>query len=166
MAAALLSVRQDSTKLCAATAVPAIVRQVSKASFALVAAPAIVWRDSTILLSMAIADDLHTLFEARRESFEVVDGQPTDANLHRIVEEIAKLLYPIQYDKEGGKHSLIGLIMDKADYSVRFVRPFPRPKRPAICNKYIVNSATGVIHSKSKAIHRACINDSDAYEEA
>ena len=115
---------------------------------------------------MAIANYLHTLFGALCEALEFVDGEPTDSDLHRIVEEIAKLLYPIQYDKEGGKHSLIGLIMDKADYSVRFVRPFPRPKRPAICNKYIVNSATGVIHSKSKAIHRACVNDSDAYEEA
>ena len=64
---------------------------------------------------MAIADDLHTLFEARSEAFEIVGGHPIDANLHRIVEELAKLLYPIQVDKEGGKHNFIGLIMDKAD---------------------------------------------------
>ena len=66
---------------------------------------------------MYIADDLHMLFKARREAFEVIDGQPTDANLHRIIEELAKFLYPIQFDKEGGKDNLIGLIMDKADYS-------------------------------------------------
>ena len=64
---------------------------------------------------MAIADELHTLFEARREAFKLVDGQPTNADLHCIVEEISKLLYPIQFDKEGWKHNLIGIIMDKAD---------------------------------------------------
>ena len=64
---------------------------------------------------MAIADDLNTLFEARCEAFEIVDGQPTDANLHCIAEELEKLLYPIHFDKEGGKHNLIGLIMENAD---------------------------------------------------
>ena len=38
--------------------------------------------------TMAIADNLHTLFEERREVFEIVDSQPTDANLHHIVEEL------------------------------------------------------------------------------
>ena len=69
---------------------------------------------------MDISNDLHTLFEARRDVFEIVDGQPTDADLHCIVEELAKLLYPIQFDKEGGKHKLIGLIMEKANYTKRF----------------------------------------------
>ena len=81
---------------------------------------------------MDIADDLHTLFEARCEAFEIVDGQPTDADLHRIIEDLEKLLYPIQFEKEGGKHNIIGLIMDKADYTERFGAPFPRPNRPAI----------------------------------
>ena len=66
---------------------------------------------------MVISDALHMLLEARRDAFEVVEGQPTDANLHRIVEELLKLLDPIQFFKEGGKHKLIGLIMDKADQS-------------------------------------------------
>ena len=48
---------------------------------------------------MAIANDLHTMFEARREAFEIVDGQPTDVDLHCILEEIVKLLYPIHFDK-------------------------------------------------------------------
>ena len=38
---------------------------------------------------MAIANDLHTLFEARREAFEIVDRKPTDSDLHHIVEELA-----------------------------------------------------------------------------
>ena len=66
---------------------------------------------------MVISDDLHMLLEARCEAFEVVEGQPTDANLHCIVEELLKLLDPIQFYKEGGKHKLIGLIMDKANQS-------------------------------------------------
>ena len=36
-----------------------------------------------------------------------------------------KLLYPIKFYKDGGKHNLIGLIMDKADYTERFGAPFP-----------------------------------------
>ena len=64
---------------------------------------------------MAIANDLHMRFEVRRESFEIIDGQPTDDNLHHISEELAKLLYPIQFDKEGGKNNLIILIMENSD---------------------------------------------------
>ena len=81
---------------------------------------------------MAISNDLHTLFEAQREAFEIVDGQPIYADLHRIVEELAKILYPIQFDKEEGKHNFIGLITDKDDYIDRFGVPFPRPNCPAI----------------------------------
>ena len=44
---------------------------------------------------MAIVDDLHKLFGAWRKAFETVDGQPTYADLHHIVEELTKLLYPI-----------------------------------------------------------------------
>ena len=75
---------------------------------------------------MDISDNFNTLFEARREVFEIVDGQPTDADLHRIIEDLEKLLYPIQFEKEGGKHNIIGLIMDKADYTNHFGAPFPR----------------------------------------
>ena len=115
---------------------------------------------------MATDNDLHTLFEARCEEFEIVDGQPTYADLHSIVEELPKLIYPIQFDKEGGIHNLIGLIMNKANYTNRFDAPFPRPKRPAIYDESIENGATGVIHANSKAIHRGRITDWDAFEAA
>ena len=64
---------------------------------------------------MDFSDDLYTMFEARREAFKIVDRQPTDSDLHHIVKELVKLLYPIQFDKEGRKHNLIGLIMDMVD---------------------------------------------------
>ena len=48
---------------------------------------------------MVIANDLHTMFKARREAFEVVDIQPTNADLHHIIEDLEKLLYPIPFDK-------------------------------------------------------------------
>ena len=108
---------------------------------------------------MAIADDLHTMFEARRQAFEIVDGQPTDADLHRSVEKLAKLLYPIQFYNEGGKQNLIGLIMEKYYYTDHLGAPFPRPNRPEIYDKSIANGATDVIRAKSEAIHRACITD-------
>ena len=112
---------------------------------------------------MDIANDLHTLFEARREAFEIVDGQPTDADLYHIVEELYKLLYTIQFNKEGGKHNLIGLIMDKADYTDRFGALFQCLNRLAIYNGLITDSATGVIFAKAKSIHRARITDWDTF---
>ena len=115
---------------------------------------------------MAVSNDLHTLFEARREVFEIVDGHPTDADLYRIIEVLAKLLYPIQFDKEGGKHNLIGLIMDKPDYTKRFGSPLPCPKRRSVHNKLIANGTTHVICAKSEAIHHACITNWDSFEAA
>ena len=44
---------------------------------------------------MAIADDLHTLFKAWYKAFEIVNGHPTYDDLHLIVEDLVKLLYPI-----------------------------------------------------------------------
>ena len=108
---------------------------------------------------MAISDDLHMIFEARHEAFEIVDGQPTDADLNCIVEELAKLLYPIQFDKGGRKYNLVGLIMDKANYTKRFSAPFPCPNQLAIYDELIAYGATGVICAKAESIHRACIAD-------
>ena len=47
---------------------------------------------------MAIVDDLHTLLEALREAFEIVDRKPKYPDPNFIVEELAKLLDPIQFD--------------------------------------------------------------------
>ena len=52
---------------------------------------------------MGIANDLQTLFKARREAFEIMDGQPTDADLHHNKKELAKSLYPIHFYKERRK---------------------------------------------------------------
>ena len=114
---------------------------------------------------MSISDDLHTLFKARREVLEILDGKPTYADLHFILEQLAKLLYHIQFDKEGGKHNLIGLIIDKSNYTKRFGAPFSGPNRPAIYDEFIADGATGVIRAKTaEAIHRARITEWDAFE--
>ena len=47
---------------------------------------------------MAIANDLNTIFESRHNAFEVVYGQLTNSDLHRIVEELSNILYPIKFD--------------------------------------------------------------------
>ena len=106
---------------------------------------------------MVIANDLHTLSEAQREAFEIVDGQPTDADLHRIIEEPAKLLYLIQIDKERGKHNLVGLIMDKANYTKRFGATFPCPNGLAIYDESIADGVTSVICAKAEATHCSLI---------
>ena len=113
---------------------------------------------------MDIADELHTLFKAGRDAFEIMDKQPTYSNLNLIVEELEKLLYTIQFYNEGGKQNLISLIMDKANYTKKYGAPFPRLNCPVIYNKSISDSTTGVIHSKAKAIHHTHITDWDAFE--
>ena len=65
----------------------------------------------------------------------------------------------------GGTQSC-SLIMDKAVYTDRFGAPFPRPNGPAICDESIDDSATGVIRTKSEAIHRARLTNWDAVEAA
>ena len=59
-----------------------------------------------------------------------MDENQTDVDLNRIIEKLVKLLYPIQFDKEGGKHNVIGLIMDKADYTKQFSALSPPSKLP------------------------------------
>ena len=113
---------------------------------------------------MAIDNDLHTLFEVRRKVFKILDGQSTDTDLNCIIEELAKLPYPIQFDNEGGKHNLIVLIMDKANYANILGAPFPHPNRPARYSESIANGATSVIYAKSKAIHCDRITDWGAFE--
>ena len=111
---------------------------------------------------MAVVDDLHTLIEARYEAFNIVDENQTDVDLNRIIEKLVKLLYPIQFDKEGGKHNIIGLIMDKADYTKRFSALSPRPNHLSIYNELIADGATGVI--RAKAIHCARITEWNTLE--
>ena len=89
------TVHRDSTTLCAATDAPSIVWQVRKAPFASISSPALFRQDSTSLISMEISDDLHTLFKAWYKAFEIVNGHPTYDDLHLIVEDLVKLLYPI-----------------------------------------------------------------------
>ena len=92
-------------------------------------------------------------------ALEIVDRQPTDDNMHHTVEELAKLLYPIHFEKEGGKHNLIVLIMDKANYTERFGAQLTRPKILAIYNISIADGTTGAIRAKTEAIHRAHITN-------
>ena len=81
LTAATTSYQKYSTTLCAENAAPAILRRIIKTLFASIAAPTIIWRDSTALFFVAIADYLHTLLEAQREAFDVVDRQPNNAYL-------------------------------------------------------------------------------------
>ena len=68
--------------------------------------------------------------------------------------------------RKGGGHNLIGLLMDKSDYTDRFGAPFPCPNRLTIYDKSIADGATGVIRGKVESIHRARINNWDALKAA
>ena len=96
--------------------------------------------------------DIHALFETLRETFEVVDDQPTDSDVNRAVEALSQLLYPIPYDGENGKRNLIGLFMAGAPYVARFGEKFPRPKKVKAYRDNDVK-LIGVPCAKAEAFH-------------
>ena len=109
--------------------------------------------------------DIHALFETLRETFEVVDDQPTDSDVNHAVEALSQLLYPIPYDGENGKHNLIGLIMAEAPYIARFGEKFPRPKKVKAYGDIDVK-LVGVPRAKAEALHEAKISDFAIFDAA
>ena len=81
---------------------------------------------------MTNVDEVSTRFDAARDSFEIEDGQPTEAYITRLEETIGGILFSIRYDAENAKDNLIGLVLPDADYLLRFGQAFVRPTRPTI----------------------------------
>ena len=55
-------------------------------------------------------EELYALFEAARETFEVENGQPTDAYLVKIMAVIIYILLLAPYYEEKEDHNIVGLI--------------------------------------------------------
>ena len=76
------------------------------------------------------SDELLTLFGAQLEVFEPIIGQPTDGDITRLREVLISLLYPIPYNGDDQKHSLLGIIMSDAAYTAQYTATFPPPASP------------------------------------
>ena len=71
-------------------------------------------------IAMTKAADITAEFKALRKVFERIENQPVDHDMNLMFEELAKILYPIRFYVEKGKHILIGLIMDYTDYILKY----------------------------------------------
>ena len=90
---------------------------------------------------MTSLTDIIAKFEAAFESFETTDERPTDLYVTKIYDAIAKIFYPICYDRVGAKHKLMGLIDDNAAYTTEYGKSFPQPARPGIYASLFTNGA-------------------------
>ena len=87
--------------------------------------------------------EVQAAFAALLDAFEPMSGQPTDKDLTRLHQVALSALVPIPYDREKGKHSLLGLFLTDDEYHARYGTAFPveASKRPAIYNDNIAASA-------------------------
>ena len=79
------------------------------------------------------------------DAFEPISGQPTDKDLTRLRQVSLSALVPIPYDREKGKHSLLGLLLNDDEYRARHEDvdfPSDAAKRLAIYNDTIQADAT------------------------
>ncbi len=74
-------------------------------------------------------DEIVTLFAKAIEGFEPIVGQLGNVDLQFLQEIIFGLFLQIPYDKEEGKHNLVGLLMKADKYHKIYGFGFVRPKR-------------------------------------
>ena len=63
--------------------------------------------------------EVQAAFAALLDTFEPISGQPTDEDLTRLRRVALSALVPIPYDREKGKHSLMGLLLNDDEYNAR-----------------------------------------------
>ena len=81
---------------------------------------------------MTSLTDIIAKFEAAFESFKTTDKRSTDMYVTQIYDTIAKIFYPLRYDRVGATHNLMGLIEENAAYATEYGESFPRTSRPNI----------------------------------
>ena len=114
---------------------------------------------------MTKAAEITVVFKALRKVFKRIKNQPADHNMNRMFEELAKILYPIRFDVEKGKHNLTGLIMENADYVLKYSKSFSRPICPTIYGK-LKDTLVGVPRVRAEATHNALLADRGLYDTA
>ena len=104
-------------------------------------------------------EEVQFLFAAQLEVFDPISGQPTDADLTRLREDLTLILIPPPYNVEKGIHNLMGIVMDKDYYKVLYGAKFPKTTRPSVYDKDISNNSTNVVQAKAKAVYTTKIAD-------
>ena len=111
-------------------------------------------------------DELTTLFGAQLEVFEPIVNQPTAADITRLWEVIAALLYPIPYNGDEQIHSILVIIASDAAYTARYKATFPIPFRVSHYNTTIVDNAEHDTRAKVESKHNVKKADYDMYMSA
>ena len=116
---------------------------------------------------MTSSTDIIAKFEAAFEAFEMTDKRPTDLYVTQIYDAIAKIFYPIRYDRVGARHNLMGLINEDAAYATEYGESFPRTDRLGIYATDIDTTKDASLDSRKKeAVHKAKIADWEIYNVA
>ena len=63
------------------------------------------------------SEEIALLFKSALDNFEVIAGQPSDADVVRIGAALCQVVYPIPYDTEKGIHNLTGAILGDDGYN-------------------------------------------------
>ena len=95
-------------------------------------------------------------FAALQDAFEPINGQPTDEDLTRLRQVALSALMPIPYNREKGKHSILGLLLTDDKYRARHGKvkfPVEAAERPAIYDDTIAVDATAGVRAQAEAIH-------------
>ena len=69
--------------------------------------------------------EVQAAFAAILDAFEPISSQPTDEDLTRLHRVALSALVPIPYDREKGKHLLLGLLLTDDEYNARYGTEFP-----------------------------------------
>ena len=98
---------------------------------------------------------VQAVFAALLDAFEPISGQPTDKDLTRLRQVALSAIVPIPFDREEGKHSLLGLLLSNDEYRLRHKDiAFPSyAKRPGIYNKTIGDDTKADMCAQTEAIH-------------
>ena len=116
---------------------------------------------------MTTVKDIHARSNAARETFEVEEGQHTEAYVTSLEETLGGIFFSVRYDTENAVHNLIGLVVDDDEYTDRYGRSLVCPTRPKAYDEAIKDDdkVTTMVR-KAEAIWKAKISDWGLYDVA
>ena len=100
-------------------------------------------------------DEIFAKLLAALDHFEPILDHPSDTDLTRLQEAVARLILQIPYNETGGTHNLIRIIRAKPAYLKRYDEAFPKPKRVGDYDLEIDDDATAVVRARLEAAHKA-----------
>ena len=109
-------------------------------------------------------EDIVAIFAEALERFRAIRGQPTDADLHALREILYPILLDIPYDQAEGKHSLVALILDAAEYFKLYNATFIRPTRLGAYDSSIADDASNRVRAEAEAKWTAKRKDLEIFE--